>query len=905
MSVPAYVSAFWGKARPSGEAGPRWHPLAYHMLDVAAVARALLSLRPMTLRRGAQLVGLGDDEALRILPLLAALHDLGKFARPFQSKAPEHWHEGAACPVPVDRRRPHDKDGWLLWSSGGPLAASVVAAAWPAAQPALDQLVKASVSHHGRPVSELSDTGSLSLVFGPGADAALGFAAEALRVLDIAPVTATPPSDRAARHASHWMSGFVALSDWLGSDTAWFPYRLPDLDLGAYWAGLAPNAERAVRAAGLGGARPAALRSFRDATGIAAPTPAQLWAEAAALPEGPCLILIEDGTGTGKTEAAHMLVHRLMAAGRASGVYWAMPTQATANAMYGRQAGLIGRLFDAGTQPNLVLAHGQSALSQAFRSTVGQGGDGLYDGDSADDADVTATAACTAFLAHDRRAALVADLGAGTIDQALLAALPSKFNAMRLFGLAEKVLVLDEIHAYDAYVQAETEALLAFQAALGGSAILLSATLPLKVRTRFAQVWQRALGVTPRASKPPERRDYPMATVVSREGVAEYPLGTAARGRRRVPVRSVHDGAAALAAITTAAKEGAAVAWVRNTVDDAIEAAAQLRDLGFAPMLFHARFAQGDRQTREAEVMRRFGKHAMPADRSGQILVATQVVEQSLDLDFDLMVSDLAPIDLLIQRAGRLRRHPERDPDRPAGVPFAFLVLAPPTGGDVDKDWIRAFLPGTAAVYQDPTTLWRTATALAGTDAIATPDDIRCLIETVYSDDDADVPPALDAARRIAEGEAGAQRALAQHVVLKPGDGYSSDSIQWLDERRVETRLTEGSHTIRLGLLNGDGSVGPWYRMPDSAPPWQAWALSEVRVRANRIPPDLKPPERLAAAVEAARSSWGRFEREMPLLVLEQAEDRLWRADFRTTGGQERQVAYHQERGLYFFSAGI
>jgi len=899
MALPTYISSFWGKARPADSAGPKWHPLAYHMLDVAAVARALLKARRLTRARAAWLLGMTEDEVNVILPVIAGLHDLGKFGRAFQSKASDFWNEaqsGTEIPRFISTRR-HDADGWLVWAEGG-VANNVTGSVWPEARNALDILMMASVAHHGRPICRSAADAKLFLAFGPGVLAAQAFSADIVRLLVAKPVTSAPPKDNDAYRTSHWLAGFVTLSDWVGSNTYWFPYRAPDLDMAAYWNMTCTMADDAVRDAGLRGALPAPLASFAQVSGMdAPPSPVQHWAETVTLPKEPSLIIIEDVTGSGKTEAAQMLVHRLMEMGLGSGAYWAMPTQATANAMYDRQAKMISRLFHADTHPYLALAHGQAALSDPFQSSILRDGRAeIAYGNGQDDADYTASASCAAWLAHDRRTALIADVGAGTIDQALLAVLPAKFNTMRLFGLAEKILVLDEAHAYDAYVQAEIEGLLAFQAALGGSAIILSATLPLEMRRQFARSWQRAMGIRHPPTPVTKSDGYPLATIVRKSAVEEYPLGAADRGRRKVPVRLIHHETEAIAAIQSAAKAGAAVVWIRNTVDDALIAADLLRAENVEPLLFHARFAQYDRQRREAEIMAIFGKNGTTKNRRGRVLIATQVVEQSLDLDFDLMVSDLAPVDLLIQRAGRLRRHPERDAARPASVPFELVVLTPPFADEPDENWIREKLPGTAAVYRNPTILWRTARALARENAIVAPDGLRELVEEVY--DGLLAPEALSRATLRAEGEASAHRTQGQQARLNPGDGYSGEQVQWTDERKIETRISDNSITIRLGKLGDDSAIIPWAQESSA---WKAWALSEVRVRPLRIAPDARPPDRLAKAAAAARATWKRFEQEIPLLVLEPEGGGRWTGSFLTVkDGRERQIAYDEISGLSF-----
>jgi CRISPR-associated endonuclease/helicase Cas3 len=883
---PSYLH-FWGKARPPADRpSPTWHPAGYHLLDVASVMEAMLLARPVALQRVARLLRLDTGDACRLLVTLAALHDVGKFSPAFQIKAPDLWEElrtrlGLPAPAPGF----HTEDGYALWLET--LADELVERIWEDGGDVLEKLAPAVFGHHGRPVAWKAMRGRQG--FPPSAlTAARDCAAAMIDLLCPEPIRAAPPRPRDALVASWYVAGLMTTADWIGSGTMWFHYTEPlpdDPTLWRYWNEVArPAARRAVREAGILAPPAAPLRSFREITRLdRVPTPVQCWAESELqLPDSPCLVVVEDVTGAGKTEAAQLIVHRLLAGGRAAGAYWGMPTQATANAMYERQAKVLDRLFSDGSdpKPSLVLAHGQQRLHSGFQGSVLRGvapasratRERHLPPESIDE--LPGSIACAAFLADDRRAALLADVGAGTIDQALLGVLPSRFNVVRLAGLADKVLVVDEAHAYDAYMSTELQELLRFQAALGGYAVVLSATLPQEHRRKLAAAWADGLrlGGWREAMRPDEvvlqSEAYPLATVVSADGVREAPLETAAWSKRDVAVRWMHDVGAALNHAEQMAAAGAALCWIRNTVDDCLAAAEALRQRGVEKVLvFHARFAQCDRQAREKEVLERFGKEANVKDRAGWVLVATQVVEQSLDLDFDAMISDLAPIDLLIQRAGRLWRHEARDESRPAGCPRELVVLSPPRDPDPPAGWLADPFRGTGAVYRNHSVLWRTVEALHCTGCIETPGGLRALVEAVYGTDELPPDSLLRSSQR-AEAEALSAASTAQYGTLKVTHGYDAGQQPYVDDLRVPTRLGDETTTIRLARVQPDATVTPW---SDSAPAWRAWALSEVRVRANRIPPSAATPPEYAAAAEAARRDWGRFEQDIPILVLHAA----------------------------------
>lgn len=865
---------FWGKARPAPGARHGWHPLICHSLDVAAIGERLLAIHGQAAGRIAARLGWEPDALGRVALFFLALHDIGKLSLPFQAKVPELWPARVLGPLP-SRTVPDPGHGAVgLWLARDFLRDRLdpLFVGWRPKQ--RRQFMAPFFGHHGRPVVIPNDVEPEDIFD----DTCLRLAGDMVDVLlaRFAPPVLPVPDRQALHHASWWLAGLAVLADWLGSWQAVFAYEPPPSSLGDYWV-LAQN-ERAVEAierAGLAAAAIAPARGLADLTGKSwAPSPVQLWAETVELPDGPVCVFIEDMTGGGKTETALILAHRLMAMGQARGLYVALPTMATANAMYERLSETYRRLFAADEQPSLALAHGRATLHSGFRRAVDGLADTAFTADDPDDHSEgdASNAACAAWLASESRKAFLADIGVGTIDQALLAVLPAKFQSLRLFGLAGQVLVIDEAHAYDAYMNEELARLLEFQAALGGSAVVLSATLPEAVRAKLAAAFRRGLGADAPAFTV---RTYPRVTLVSTASLpVEKPLSSPAGLGRKLAIERLDRAEAAFEAIAEAASKGAAVAWVRNTVDDAIEAAETLRGMGYDVTLFHARMAMGDRLGVEREVVARFGKKGDPARRAG-IVVATQVIEQSLDLDFDLMVSDLAPIDLLLQRAGRLWRHMalwSKDTRAVSGP--RLLVLSPDPAGPVTKDWLSALFPRAGAIYSNHALLWKTANVLfverAGT--IRVPEDVRAVVEAVYSEAALDdIPPALRRNAEEAEGECQASRAHAWANLLTLGAGYDGEHGGWQNDVKTPTRLGEEQITLRLARIEGGGIV-PWCHDPD---PRSAWVLSEVSVRRTRIKGVPEPTDReWRDAIERTMIRWPEWEREaIPILVLERASD--------------------------------
>jgi CRISPR-associated endonuclease/helicase Cas3 len=311
-----------------------------------------------------------------------------------------------------------------------------------------------------------------------GLKSALDFAKSSTALFgEFEPLGRPDPTKLAA--VSWSLVGLANLADWIGSSRTHFPYHAPNTTLSAYWAYAQAQAVAAVNEAGIAATVPSADQSVKRLfPGITTPSPLQAHLASVELPDGPLLAIVEDVTGSGKTEAAILLAGRLIAGGRAYGLFFALPTMATANAMFDRLSEGYRRLFADASQPSLVLAHGRRALHPGFEASILPHAANEKREAHAERIGDASSAVCAAWIADDRRKAFLAHVGVGTVDQAFLAALPVKHQAMRLWGLADRVLIVDEAHAYDAYMGRELERVLEFHAALGGTAIILSATLP-------------------------------------------------------------------------------------------------------------------------------------------------------------------------------------------------------------------------------------------------------------------------------------------------------------------------------------------------------------------------------------------------------------------------------------------
>ncbi len=843
--------------------------------------------------RFCRLFGLPESNTAALLHFLICLHDIGKFAGGFQAKVPERFPRcfGVNASA-ISNRFDHSLGGLRLFMECpdifGPLNRRQARNWLP--------IISAITGHHGSPPDPTITRGTLRSSFqSAGIEAAYVFARR-VSVLLGAPDPLPLVDDDRARRISWLLAGLTVLSDWIGSNEDWFPFRSPNdfLNIESYWTYTRKQAEVAVQEAGVVPATLTGRLGYDALIGPqVTPSPMQKWANRVRLPDGQALFIIEDETGSGKTEAALMLAHRLMASGQADGFYMALPTMATANAMFDRLGRAVRLLFAPDTTPSLALAHGARDLHSEFRSARANWGRTQIPYGIGGEADIAASTACAEWIADDRRRTFLADAGAGTVDQALLAVLPARHQSLRLLGLAQRMLIIDEVHAYEAYIRREIETLLTFQATLGGSAILLSATLPAVHRQSLVDAFATGLGEEPiRIAE----QAYPLTTVRTRGVQIETPVrGRSGRGRK-LPVRFIRSPDEALAEVEHAARAGRAALYIRNTVDDARETHAALATRGVRAELFHARFALVDRLAIERRTVKIFGKESVEEERAGKVLVATQVVEQSLDLDFDVLASDLAPVDLLIQRAGRLWRHGWR---MRSGEP-ELLVVAPPATEDPPEEWFDSFLPRAAYVYQDHARLWLTVRVLEQTEAIESPKGLRSLIEAVYgSHAESNVPCGLIDKLLTFEGKESADRSIGHQNTLRVSSGYVRDAGAWDSDIRTPTRLTEDPRiTLRLARVQ-DGRIEPYAPKHVPADPWREWRLSEVDISHRHVTGEAAVPSHLAEAVREAKANWGRYDEDKVLVLLVASDSgQLVGAVMGPRG--ERRVSYSDSKGFCF-----
>ncbi len=592
------------------------------------------------------------------------------------------------------------------------------------------------------------------------------------------------------------LSGLTSFADWIGSNEDWFSFGTPEdcRDLQGWFNKRRVCSDHALDAIGWAPRLPLSPepKAFEKVFGFVPRPLQQAVTDALDDVKEPAILLIEAPMGEGKTEAAFFAHLELQRRFGHRGLYVAMPTKATGNAMFKRTLNFL-RSQGSDRKLDLQLLHGAALLSNTFQD-VRQSG--VYD--SATGGETRAGE----WFTHKKRA-LLSEYGVGTVDQALLPILPVRHNFVRMWGLANRVVVFDEIHAYDAYTGTLLVHLLRWLLALGSSAVLLSATLPPSIRRKLAGVVGAAM--------PEQETAYPRLSVFQTGAVDQTHFEADPARRRTVRLQGISPDLSIMhsALEQHLANGGMGLALV-NTVQRAQElyrlfpegqslaregqrVGKRLPD-GTEVFLFHARFPAERRQVREDQSLETFGEGGSRIGR--RILIATQVAEQSLDLDFDLIVTDLAPIDLVFQRAGRLWRH-SRD-FRPVSEPI--LAVA---GLDGDEPPLFGKPLWWGAVYREDLLL-RTWSLLRNRHELTLPDEIDVLVQEVY-EELVDVPEPLrdrlEKAIEVGEGEGITYRGQANQAIIGlPDDASWNDPARFVlyDEDDPCVHRTLMAHT-RLG----------------------------------------------------------------------------------------------------------
>ncbi|WP_461584790.1 CRISPR-associated helicase Cas3' [Tepidiphilus sp. HLB4] len=707
----------WGKADVARGAHLA---LVDHALDVSTVFRHLTVVRSPP---GVMLSPVQIDR----LSFLAFLHDFGKCNRGFQAKVDPSAHECAG----------HVIEGLAFlvepslqcrWPSSWRQSCEQMCSWFLGGEEQLFSLLLATLSHHGRPlrpedVAGYSDR-NLSRWWTPSPDydPIIAFAefVDTGRCAFSSAFTDGGSLLDADPTLQHWFAGLLMLADWIGSDTRFFPYPAPDprlalADQGARHAlkviGLAPPAPRPIPA------------NFTSCFSFA-PSPLQCaLLEEIPIEDASRLMLAESETGSGKTEAALAWFSRLYAAGEVDGLYFALPTRVAARELYGRVFSFIERAFpEPDRRPHPVLLAVPGYVKIDGEAPLPPSGV-LWEDDG------RARLAEQFWAAEHPKRFLAAPIGVGTIDQALLSALAVRHALLRSVCLDRHLLVVDEVHASSPYMREILKSLITVHRSRGGWTLLLSATLG-------EAAWAEFFRHPPRSLPEATDRPYPSLTTLS----GEISLPSVGK-QKSVAIEEIPqlDEATLLPRLKAALAEGARVLVVCNTVRRAVALQRLVEaDAGFdRAWLFHVanticphhgRFAREDREVMDAEVSKRLGKDSADGPL---LLIGTQTLEQSLDIDADLLITDLCPIDVLLQRIGRLHRH--RRQHRPLSYAEARVLVRTPGTEGLDrfldkKGGLRA-AAGLGLVYEDGRILQCTAEIIRRHPLFKLPDENRALVE--------------------------------------------------------------------------------------------------------------------------------------------------------------------------------
>lgn len=823
-------------AKTSKDSDDRWHPLILHMLDVAASAEAILVREPDSTRtRMAAILGLEWEQARPWLLLLVACHDLGKACPGFQCK----WKSLSGLQLP----RSPNTDINHAFVSQIALAEILRDKGWP--EELADLVADAVGCHHGERPSPtiLNDLmGDRRALGNDDWNQARRDLLEAL--LEVLKPDMIPTKEKLSGPDFMLLAGLTSFSDWIGSSEDWFHFGSPEDcdDLNGWFQKRRVCANQAMDAIGWESRTPLTKesKSFTDVFKFAPRPLQQSVADALIELKKPAILLLEAPMGEGKTEAAffaHLELQRMFGH---RGLYVALPTKATGNAMFKRTLKFLNDQ-GANRKLDLQLVHGGALLNDTFQGVKMSG---IYDPKKG--GEVRAGEWFT-----KKKRALLSEYGVGTVDQALLPILPVRHNFVRLWGLANRVVVFDEIHAYDAYTGTLLVHLLRWLLALGSSVMLLSATLPPSIRRKLAEVVGSAL--------PESEQPYPRLSIFC-SGEKPRQQHFQADPKRRLTVR-LQRLPPDLSAMHSALLEGLADGGMRLALVNTVQRAQDLYRLfpegeplerdgqrigkrlsdGTEVFLFHARFPADRRQRREDQALESFGEAAHRTGR--KILIATQVAEQSLDLDFDLIATDLAPIDLVLQRAGRLWRHARSS--RPVSKPT--LLVAGLTG-DEPPSFGKPLWWG--KVYREDILLRTWILLREGQrQTLILPDEIDNLVQQVY-EEQVFVPECLEERMNkavLAEGKAISHRQQANQAIIGfPDDASWNDPARFVlydeDEPGVhrtlmaQTRLGEDS-VVAIPLWLADGFDSQ--KTPDDTLS-KAWFLRGVSLSRQKVVNKLK-----------------------------------------------------------------
>jgi len=835
--------ALWAKKSDDG----KWLPLHAHLSDTAEVARILWNTWVPEIIKNKISQGIiadgvcGHQISLQLFVMLSYSHDIGKAAPIFQYNdvyglpdVNEYIREQiikAGFPPPKEKYicgLRHELITHVILNKHG-----------------IDDSVAVIVGgHHGKP----PDEGPILDIDEGAHNSACGFgiqqwesAQEALlqRAFEVSGLSKDIITTlNITRPAQVLLNGLLIMADWIASDEKRFPYIF--LEESAKTLNSVNRASKGFKSlkfpekwyldqdwGNLFDLR-FGIESLRPVQQVAAEVAMQVY------PHSAGIFVIEAPMGEGKTEAALAVAEILASKVSARGLYFALPSQATSNAMLER---VVEWLETYNQRLGVRLVHGKSGFNEYYNDITRQSEENnnvvnLSDVNIENDEESN-------VIVHEwfkgRKKGLLADFAIGTIDHLLMVGLKQKHLALRHMGLAGKVVIVDECHAYDVYMESYLLKALNWLGAYGVPIIILSATLPTARRRAVIEAYlgKKGLGV---GEEWAESLSYPLITYTDGMEVKSVPVDSSAGRSTKVNIYNL-DEASLLTTLDKVLENGGCAGVIFNTVKRAQEYFAKI-EAHFKETevdLLHGGFIAADRVLKEENLLLRLGKPKTAKQRPFKcIVVGTQIFEQSLDIDFDVLITELCPIDLLLQRIGRLHRH-ERV--RPIGLEFprCYVIGANESGFD----------GGSAAIYSTYL-LMRTTSALVQKDTIELPNDIPTLVAEAYSSDDSNIPKDVRAEwkKKNDDRKSNASKYQISHPKT------SSTLINWLDtsirddsEKRAEAAVRDGADSIEVLLIQkrqGNICLLPWIRNGEvlgiaKPPDWLAKIIAGCSVRLPSI----------------------------------------------------------------------
>ncbi len=803
------LDSIWAKT--IGNSQTDYHGLLLHMLDVAAAAEAVMELEPVG--SSSTLYGMlkpdsepHDDIYKRFMLALIAMHDIGKACPGFQHK----W-AGAPLYGYIDSTYKPIKDiddvnhAWVshiylsdaLKSKFG-LDATLA-----------DNLADSVGCHHGKRANN-NDIARIKKKTVNICDKLFANARD--RVFDTILSVFDCHNVKLRKNGLSgpefmMISGLCSFADWIGSDDKWFTpqHGLVDLDtdgLRSYYNLRYLIAKKWLEVHGWHDKnKNIAITDFKGMFGFD-PRPLQI--SVAGILDSvsdttPSCIIIEAPMGEGKTEAALYAYRSMLKKLGHRGLYVALPTKATGNSMYSRVRKFLNTHET--NHVDLQLCHGASLLNNEYQNTS------VYSVNH----DKSEAVECNSWFTNRKRA-MLSENGVGTIDQALLSALPVKHHFVRLWGLSNKVIILDEVHAYDAYTSHLLKNFVHWALNMGSSVVLLSATLPVKFKKELSKL------ITGKDHHITSR--YPLVSVIhggEHYNEHEFNADSGRSIEHKIIKHDILDSTQVADLCRDRIKSCSNVVCIVNTVQRAqcvynemgngspiiVDGVTVGKNCGsFDVYVFHARYESTNRQKREDNALRLYGKSACNPHGRKSILIATQVVEQSLDIDFDVMITDMAPIDLVLQRAGRLWRHKKERTIKEPELHIIGSGGAEPGDFETNLYW--------SLIYNDAI-LIKSWYALNEVQTLSLPNDIQCMMDKVYNN-----PPSWNWSEKVdSRFKLGYAEYISDNNSSKTvADGASignprsvSDVRHYIDNEDYVTRLGEESITV-VPLRKGEKQTG-------------------------------------------------------------------------------------------------